>query len=398
MKTTAGSVTDYYGNFIYADNQLITIFAGDVRVVPVNVGNSTYWKYEYSMKDHLGNVRVVFAAHSHGQPELLQQTSYYPFGMTLNQQSYYSQNATENKFLYNSKELQDDQLAGNTLDWYDYGARFYDATLGRWHVVDPLAEKYPSESSYAYVANNSINAIDPDGRYIIFIGGLRLWYAARDQEGSRNNEWGGKTGIYNNDVFNYWSTNENAYGRAANISQYYQDKYNDNNVGFTSGSSFWNSQASDRRADGIAKAKLFHQMVQGGDITLEAGETIKVISHSQGGAHASGYIEQLQSYKDADGNPLYNIEVAEYITPHQPTDINHPDGVLGIQYSHENDQVSSRNYLPNGGTKFGKINGINNENFHHGNIMGGKGQPRANIFTRGGHTVTDNDQFIKKGE
>jgi RHS repeat-associated protein len=181
-KTTAGSVTDYCGNFIYADNQLITIFAGDVRVAPVNVGNSTYWKYEYSMKDHtstyfdaaqhkplsasLGNVRVVFAAHSHGQPELLQQTSYYPFGMILNQQSYYSQNATENKFLYNSKELQDDQLAGNTLDWYDYGARFYDATLGRWHVVDPLGEKYYSISTYAYVANNPMIFIDPDGMRI----------------------------------------------------------------------------------------------------------------------------------------------------------------------------------------------------------------------------------------
>ncbi len=49
MKTTSGSVTDYCGNFIYADNQLITIFAGDVRVAPVNFGNSTYWKYEYSI-------------------------------------------------------------------------------------------------------------------------------------------------------------------------------------------------------------------------------------------------------------------------------------------------------------------------------------------------------------
>jgi RHS repeat-associated protein len=185
MKTTAGSVTDYCGNFIYADNQLITIFAGDVRVVPVNVGNSTYWKYEYSMKDHtsthfgaaqcqslsasLGNVRVVFAAHSHGQSELLQQTSYYPFGMILNQQSYYSQNATENKFLYNSKELQDDQLAGNTLDWYDYGARFYDATLGRWHVVDPLAEKYVNISPFTYAANNPILFIDKNGKEIYII-------------------------------------------------------------------------------------------------------------------------------------------------------------------------------------------------------------------------------------
>jgi len=74
MKTTVVTITDYCGNFIYADNQLITIFAGEVRVAPVNVGKSIYWKYEYSMKDHLGNTRVVFAAYSHGQPELLQQT------------------------------------------------------------------------------------------------------------------------------------------------------------------------------------------------------------------------------------------------------------------------------------------------------------------------------------
>ncbi len=166
MKTTSGSITDYRGNFIYADNQLITIFAGDVRVAPVNFGNSTYWKYEYSMKDHLGNTRIVCAAHSYGQPELLQQTSYYPFGMTMQQQNFYSRNTTENKYLYNSKELQDDQLAGNTLDWYDYGARFYDAALGRWHVVDPHAENYYPISPYAYVANNPIIRIDPDGRDI----------------------------------------------------------------------------------------------------------------------------------------------------------------------------------------------------------------------------------------
>ncbi|MBE0640283.1 MAG: hypothetical protein IH598_17345 [Bacteroidales bacterium] len=163
MKTTSASITDYCGNFIYSDNQLITIFAGEVRVAPVNAGNSTFWKYEYSMKDHLGNTRVVFAAHSHGQPELLQQTSYYPFGMTLQQQNYYSQNTTENKYLYNSKELQDEQLAGNRLDWYDYGARFYGPDGSRFFTIDPLTEKFPWQSPYCYAGNNPIRFIDYNG-------------------------------------------------------------------------------------------------------------------------------------------------------------------------------------------------------------------------------------------
>ncbi len=50
---------------------------------------------------------------------------------------------------------------------FDYGARWYDAAVGRFMSVDPLAEKYPSWSPYTYVANNPSNNIDPDGRYIL---------------------------------------------------------------------------------------------------------------------------------------------------------------------------------------------------------------------------------------
>jgi RHS repeat-associated protein len=166
-KTSTGGITDYSGPFSYHDNQLSCIFTPAGRLVPITVNGNVLWKYEYNLTDHLGNVRVVFAAHSHGQPEVMQQTSYYPFGMTFQQQNFGGINPNPNKLLYNSKELQDDELAGSRLDWYDYGARFYDPQIGRWHSVDPLAGDYFSWSPYAYVMNNPIKYIDPDG--------MRVW-------------------------------------------------------------------------------------------------------------------------------------------------------------------------------------------------------------------------------
>ena len=62
-------------------------------------------------------------------------------------------------FRYNDKELD----SKNGLNWYDNGARHYDATLGRWHVVDSLADKYYGYSPYAYCFNNPMTFVDEDG-------------------------------------------------------------------------------------------------------------------------------------------------------------------------------------------------------------------------------------------
>ena len=91
--------------------------------------------------------------------EVEQVNHYYAFGGLMGE----STGGDTQTYKYNGKEL--DRING--LDWYDYGARNYDAALGRWHVVDPLAEKYYNVSPYAYCNNNPIRFIDPDGRQIV---------------------------------------------------------------------------------------------------------------------------------------------------------------------------------------------------------------------------------------
>jgi RHS repeat-associated protein len=82
---------------------------------------------------------------------------YYAFGLAFN--SHQRENSSLNNYLYNGKEKQDEL----DLGWLDFGARQYDATIGRWLSHDPLSEKFYGISGYVAMANNPICFVDPDG-------------------------------------------------------------------------------------------------------------------------------------------------------------------------------------------------------------------------------------------
>ena len=137
------TTTDYCGNVIY-ENGVEKLLLTEEGYVTLSDS-----KYHYYLKDHQGNNRVVI-----NQSGTVEETNhYYPFG------GVFASSGNVQPYKYNGKELD----AKKGLNWYDYGARHYDAALGRFTTVDPSAENYYSTSPFTYCLNNPLNYIDPLG-------------------------------------------------------------------------------------------------------------------------------------------------------------------------------------------------------------------------------------------
>ena len=189
-KVTDGIINktvDYLSGFQYT-NEILEFFPTAEGYVTVNTNQlNDHYNYVFNYTDHLGNIRLKYTAHPQtGETQPLEENHYYPFACPLRSirgltHDGYQPNhriiglegpgsnitiiptspnvGDPYKYKFGGKEYQEEF----DINFYDFGARNYDATLGRWMNIDPLAELMRRHSPYNYAFNNPVYFIDPDG-------------------------------------------------------------------------------------------------------------------------------------------------------------------------------------------------------------------------------------------
>ena len=145
--------TEYFGNIVYEDGVLKYILNPEGYAYK----DGSTWKYNYYLKDHLGNNRVVMELSS-GSATQKQKVDYYPFGYPYPEPV--GANYEWQRYKFGGKEL--DEMHG--LNWYDFHARQYNSVIPVFGQIDQSAEKYYNISPYAYCLNNPLKYVDVDGK------------------------------------------------------------------------------------------------------------------------------------------------------------------------------------------------------------------------------------------
>jgi RHS repeat-associated protein len=260
----------------------------------------------------------------------IQQNDYYPFGLAFN--SYKRDNSVPQNYKYNSKEEQTEL----SLGWLDYGWRMYQPEIARWNAIDQYASVYEDFSPYSFGANNPIVATDYEGKLIVYVNGFRPGAYATylfERTSSRNPlsvsaPHDHKENWFYTDTFDYWGEFNKSWS------------FPDEQRFYVDGSNHPSSTADDRFSKGQTEGKILADKIKSGEIKLEDAETIKLIGHSMGAAHAMGMARGLI---DSGIHPEL-IQVFLFAA-HQPNQIESVSGIFLLQAFRDGDKVSGKGDL-----------------------------------------------------
>ena len=156
VKKTAGTVTTYYlrgtdGSVLaeYDGNQALSaryVYVGARRVARLAGSGASYY-----LADHLGSTRSLVDEAG----DVIAFYDYRPYGKVLA-----TSGTDASRFRFTGHERDDESGLDYMLE------RSYAYDIGRFLRPDPMQDEYPGLSPYAYVANNPLRYVDPDGRAV----------------------------------------------------------------------------------------------------------------------------------------------------------------------------------------------------------------------------------------
>lgn len=272
---------------------------------------SRYGSIWYFHKDHLGSSTLI----TNGDGFITQQIDYLPHGEVFLERQ---RNANDylSPYRFNGKEL--DEETG----LYYYGARYMNPRLSIWYATDPLQEKYPNITSYAYCAGNPVNSLDTDGNRILFVNGY--WNSTKlgDYIGSKYPKQ------------KYWGN-----GFATAAQNFFNDFSKISDVNYIDGSSKWGGDMSgkDRYDAGYKFAKKNYSSLVSG---MKKGESFNIVTHSEGAAYGAGVAQYLidRGYTVNTILHLSADESDEFTTPVEP---------YTLQLSSQGDWITNNHTIKN---------------------------------------------------
>lgn len=138
---SAPQTLDYSTGYLYRNRQLLHLAHEEGRCLRLNASGNNggahgpvhSFRFEYNLRDHLGNLRVSFTdSDQDGKPEITQEQHYEAYGLRLGGLTYMG--GEEERYAYSGKE----RIGELGLGWTDFGARMYNPSISRWNGVDAL--------------------------------------------------------------------------------------------------------------------------------------------------------------------------------------------------------------------------------------------------------------------